>query len=381
MTPTPHCPPRARRHARPVVAVAAVVALIGLGWGSPAEARYCQKAPCPTPDANASEGTAGMARIDRHGVGLPLQQRGRAGGPADAPDLSPAEGGPCGGVIGVLPDHVITLRGDLDDLRLRAQSRAPVALVVHGPTGWVCSGTPGSEATLQGNFGAGTWRVWVASDAPGAYPDYTLHLERNVAGPAPPGRRPGHPDARPTPRGPGASPAVGPTHPGARPERSGERPRRDREPPTPFVFRGRFGELDVRFQGASVDALHAECTAFAARSSGLDWVDSILVHGDAHRKPTGWWSPAALCAMAALNARPEGSERAAARAHGRLEEAPFEVHGTDDDLQAVLTRFLPIAVDMTWADDLEVHGEVRRNRTGYWSIEEVVMLVRALARD
>ena len=61
--------------------------------------------------------------------------------------------------------------------------------------------------------------------------------------------------------------------------------------------RGTFESLDVAFDGASIDELHASCTAFTSRSDSLGWVDDITVNGARVHNSSGYWSPASLCAI------------------------------------------------------------------------------------
>lgn len=143
-------------------------------------------------------------------------------------------------------------------------------------------------------------------------------------------------------------------------------------------MQGRFEELDVRFDGQTLDQVHTQCMGFVARANNLDWVDDVVLNGTTARNRSSYWRGEALCALVALNARPQGATRENA-VWGTLEEVPFEVHGHADHVRAALARYLPLAVDMQWADDLVVNGQTRRNRGGYWSIDEVVMMVLSLA--
>ncbi|TVQ96718.1 MAG: hypothetical protein EA398_15595 [Deltaproteobacteria bacterium] len=366
-------------HRVPLALAAATLLLAFLAGPAAAQTTTCLKEPCPRPDTELSQGTFGTQRISPAGRELPLRLAGTSGGPADAPDGDDAPG--CAGFLGVHPDHVLTFSRDMAELRVEVRSRGATLLALHGPDGWVCSdgGGQNDQPALQGTFTAGTWRIWVASADMGAYHNYTLEV-----GPAPvvqePSPRPRPDRTRPDrvrPIPPPAPPVVEEREPRHRP-----RPDRHRPEPAPaptFVVRGQFEDIDVRFEAATIAEVHQQCTAFLGQARNLTLVDDVVFHGRAWRNVSGFWSHEALCAMVALNARPQGASAEHALARGNLEGVPFEIHGSPDDLRAILNQYLPVAVDMTWADDLEVNGQTRRNRTGYWNLEEVIMLILSLS--
>jgi hypothetical protein len=265
---------------------------------------------------------------------------GRAQGDVQSSYLAATSTGACDGLTTQEPSHIVNLTMPRATITMALQHRSALGLAIHGPNGWMCA-PPDINAALTSTLDPGTYRIWVTAEGrTGQREDYSLNLLWGTA----------------------TTPAVVPA-------------------PLPMLsVRGNFDGLDIFFSGQSVDELHTACTAFAGSSDSLDWVDDIVLHGVSYRNASRYWDASALCALVALNARPEGASPSTASVEGNLEGAPFEVHGTSEQVRSVLTRYLGSAVDMAWADDLVVNGQTRRNSSGYWNAAEVVMLILSLAR-
>lgn len=283
----------------------------------------------PRADAGPSELASGVALV------------GRASGDIDTAYIGSTATGACGGITSQAPSHIVNLTtAPRTTISMALQNPSALGLVLHGPNGWVCA-PPDLNTVLTATMDPGTYRIWVTAEGrTGQRADYTLNLFS----------------------GSGVAPTPTPT-------------------PAPLLaVRGNFEGMDVAFTGTTIDELHNACTSFAASSDSLDWVDDITLNGATYRNSSRYWDASALCAIVALNARPEGSSSAVASVVGNLEGTPFEVHGTADQVRAVLTRYLPLAVDMAWADDLVVNGQTRRNSSSYWNAAEVIMVIMSLAR-
>ena len=113
-------------------------------------------------------GRRGTFRPITIGTAVDQEVSGRANGRIDASGLG--EG--CSGYIAAQPDHVMTLRADLEALRLSSQGEAPTVLVVRTPDGrFLCASAPrrhGRRAVAattldQGPWPRGRYLVWVAT--------------------------------------------------------------------------------------------------------------------------------------------------------------------------------------------------------------------------
>ena len=340
--------PRLGSGARTTVLCGVTMIALTVTSTASAQTNTCRKEPCPRQDTASLSASYGSIQVSSSGRGLPATVAGMSGGPADAPTSNNSA---CLGFTGELPDHILTLAQTIPMLRVAVASQGDTTLLIHGPYGWTCNDDAnGFNPALETEFPAGNYRIWVGSYIMGEYHDYTLSVDYIQA---------------PTPA---LTPAPTPT------------PAPVPAPAPRLAVRGNFEGLDVAFTGATIDELHNACTSFAANSDSLDWVDDIVLNGASYRNSSRYWEANALCAIVALNARPEGSSSAAASVVGNLEGTPFEVHGTIDQVRAVLTRYLPLAVDMTWADDLIANGQTRHNSSGYWNAAEVVMVITSLAR-
>lgn len=342
------------RRTPPWLCAAAVAFTLTVSATASAQTTTCRKEPCPRPDTATLQSTYGTVQLRSSGATTVTRLVGLSGGPADAPAGATQNGQPCRGSIGVWPDHVLQLEQDAASLNLTVIGDGDTTLVVQGPAGWYCvDDTNGYDPALNLRVQGGLYRVWVGSYSSGQYHNYALDVSvQNAAQLAVPPTVPVTPVVVPPP------PAVPPL----------------------LVVQGRFEDLDVRFDGTTIDEIHQSCSTFLRSASNLRWVDDINVNGRNAHYSSSYWEPAALCAIVALNARPEGSSAANAFVEGTLEDVPFEVHGTSAHARDVLTRFLPLAVDMTWADDVVVNGQARRNQSGYWSLAEAVMQITSLGR-
>jgi hypothetical protein len=283
----------------------------------------------PRADAGPSELASGVVLV------------GRASGDIDTAYIGSTATGACSGITSQAPSHIVNLTtAPRTTISMALQNPSALGLVLHGPNGWVCA-PPDLNTVLTATMDPGTYRIWVTAEGrTGQRADYTLNLFSGSA----------------------VAPAPTPT------------------PAALLAVRGNFEGMDVAFTGTTIDELHNACTSFAASSDSLDWVDDIVLNGASYRNSARYWDASALCAIVALNARPEGSSSAVASVVGNLEGTPFEVHGTADQVRSVLTRYLPLAVDMAWADDLVVNGQTRRNSSSYWNAAEVIMVIMSLAR-
>jgi hypothetical protein len=353
--------PQLRRNLSPLLCGAVVASLVtGIGSAASAQTTTCMKEPCPRPDATTLQSTYGTSQLRQTSSMVSAHFNGLSGGPADAPITQSQNGYPCRGFVGTYPDHILQLDATTAVLNLNVTADGDTTLVVHGPDGWFCiDDTNDYNPALSLQVRGGIYRVWVGSYSIGNYHNYSLdvstYLAADMATQQPSTNVPPH---QPYPHQP---PPI-------------------YQPPPQLVVQGRLEDLDVRFDGATIDEVHSACMRFVAAASGIDFVDDIVVNGHAARNGPGYWEAEAICGIVTLNARPEGASASDAFVVGTLEDVPFEVHGTSAQARDILTRFLPLAVDMTWADDVVVNGQARRNQSGYWSLAEVVMQITSLGR-
>jgi hypothetical protein len=99
---------------------------------------------------------------------------GTSGGQANASNVNSQ----CRGWISSTPDHILVLRGNFAFLRIFAESEGDTTLVIQTPNGQVrCNDdTYGRNPAVEGEFPAGTYRVWLGSYAQGENLRYQLKL-------------------------------------------------------------------------------------------------------------------------------------------------------------------------------------------------------------
>jgi hypothetical protein len=171
----------------------------------------------------------------------------------------------------------------------------------------------------------------------------------------------------------GYLPAYAPPPPPPRPEprplpRSPSRPR----PEPAFRFDGQFESLPVSFVAPSPDGIFQACKAQSGAFSS-EWVDDIQVFGVSQHSGSGYWSVDALCSIAALNARPVRADLASVA--GQVESVPFRIAGDRAEVERLLRRYLPVASQNEWIDEVTVSGQLHRNPSGWWNLDQVVQMV------
>ncbi len=140
-------------------------------------------------------------------------------------------------------------------------------------------------------------------------------------------------------------------------------------------FSGSFEGTPVRFEGESVQNVHAQCTSYMNNVFRTVNVDDIVIFGTAHRNGPRFWSERQLCAIVALNAR--GGHGASVT--GQIErEVPFSITGSADEVRRRLSRYLPVLMPVN-VDDVWVNGQHFRNGPGFWSADEIAYLVSSQA--
>jgi len=99
---------------------------------------------------------------------------GTSGGESEASRLNAS----CRGWIASNPDHIFTARGAFNFLRIFAVSSEDTTLVIQTPNGQLrCDDdTFGRNPSVEGQFPAGTYRIWVGSYSHGARAPYRLYL-------------------------------------------------------------------------------------------------------------------------------------------------------------------------------------------------------------
>jgi hypothetical protein len=158
-----------------------------------------------------------------------------------------------------------------------------------------------------------------------------------------------------------------PTQP-ARPPRPAPPPRAD------FRFDGRFESLPIAFVATSPDGIYESCRAQSTAFSS-EWVDDIEIFGQRVHKDSGYFSVDALCAVAALNARPLDRRSSARNVAGQVESVPFRVLADRSSANDLLRRYLPVALENAWVDDVTVDGQLHRNPSGWWTMEQIVQII------
>lgn len=161
-------------------------ALVVLAAAAPAAAQsVCYKGDCDGLQVGAIGSNYDQLTIGRGYEAPPSVFDGVAGGEVDASYLGRTNDGPCRGFATALPDHQIVLTERSTNLELAVRSRADTILLLHGPDGWRCNDdAEGSNPRLRGEFGPGTYRVWIAT-YDGSYAPYRLAVEHERPAPRP----------------------------------------------------------------------------------------------------------------------------------------------------------------------------------------------------
>ncbi len=102
----------------------------------------------------------------------PHVETGTSGGSMPASNLAVG----CAGWITERPDHVLELNGHFGFLRTVVHSSGDTTLVVQTPQGqYLCNDDYyGTDPSIEGRFGAGTYRVWVGSYRQGEGASYRI---------------------------------------------------------------------------------------------------------------------------------------------------------------------------------------------------------------
>ena len=99
---------------------------------------------------------------------------GTSGGPLQASQIAGAH---CRGFITQQPDHIFVAQGGYSMLKIMAASTQDTTLIVRTPSGqFICDddGGEGTNPLIQGQFGAGTYQIWVGSYRRGTNHPYNL---------------------------------------------------------------------------------------------------------------------------------------------------------------------------------------------------------------
>lgn len=284
-------------------------------------------------DVGASRGDSDPVTLSRSSLSVAVEVTGAAAGSVDASYLGPTDAGPCLGFTGQAPDHIVTLTDRFDDLEVAVRSQSDTTLLIHGPHGWLCSDdADGVNPSIRSAMPPGTYRVWVGAFRPGQSTLYTLGFIDRAAAPLPP------------------------------------------PPQAGFEVMGRFEDLDVRFEGRTVDELVSTCLAWTRSASNLEWVDDVVLNSTTMRNPSSYWRGPALCALAGLNARPFDS-RVPLMASGMVEAIPFWLWGSPDEARRVASAHFPAALEGAWVDDITINSIAGHNSAGWWSVSQVVGIV------
>jgi len=330
----------------------------------------------PAPDTPALDTLATVARFAHATLGGRSSASeaildGTLSSDVSVDTLGWTETGTCSGRTSETPHHILTLSGRSSDTYLEAiATSGSVGIAMHGPQGWLCADST-EIAHMEASLTAGTYRIWLTTSAGGDdrsrrrgdtarqnARDTAYELYITTATSTRRDRR-GHPDWRP-----------GPT-PGPRPVPVAH----------DLIFRGQFENVDVTFRGADRRDLHADCQRFMQSASGMNWVDDIVIFGTAHRNGPSYWSPATLCAISALNARPDRPDPGVPILSGSVEEVPFSIYGSSAEARDALSSYMHDALDGLWIDDVVIGSQVLRNRYGYWSITETIAILQSNILD
>ena len=363
-------------------------------------------------DLRANDSVNGDGTLEgRRRRGGPVELSGVSGGGLDVSYLDRTAAGSCDGYVTSKPSHLVTLARDFRAVNFTVSGRGS-SLIVATPSGDVFCNSDrdrGTSAIHGEDWPAGTYRVWVPSRREGVANDYQLSVD--------------------TPRR-------------GRETRRDQMSFSGRFEQTDVTFSGRNADEvasdcqafasrvslswvdDVQFAGRSyhnssgywnADALcsiaaanassaSGECGvsvqgtiestpfAFCARDSDElaatvnrhlpnlvgSWVDDMVVNGQTLRNRSGYWNTQAVTAIL-LNSTPD--ESCALQASGTIESVPFTFSAhTPQELRSKCESFWT-QFDFTWADDMVVNGETRRNRRGYWSGAEACMIVSSVSQQ
>ena len=104
----------------------------------------------------------------------PHVANGTSGGASNANSINSS----CTGWISGTPDHILRTRGNFNFLRIFAESSDDTTIVVQTPQGRVLcdDDTYGLNPSVEGNFPAGTYRIWIGSYTQGENSAYRLKL-------------------------------------------------------------------------------------------------------------------------------------------------------------------------------------------------------------
>ncbi len=131
-----------------------------------------QAAQAQAAQAQAGESNFGTVTLTPGFMPDPHQVEGTSGGATDASTL----GAGCVGFISGTPDHLFVASGVFSNLRILARSNADVTLVVQKPDGtYLCNDDfETTNPLVEGNFPAGTYKIWIGSYEQGVNSRYTL---------------------------------------------------------------------------------------------------------------------------------------------------------------------------------------------------------------
>jgi len=140
-----------------------------------------------------------------------------------------------------------------------------------------------------------------------------------------------------------------------------------------YTFSGTFERNQIQFSAPTLDGLVQQCDSFV-RGAGLSHVDDIQIFGTRARNRSGYWNAQALCGIVAINAR---TNVGGAQVTGTIEDLPFSISASHPgEVRRIATRWIPVALaGQRYIDDLTIQGRRHRNRSGYWSAQQVVQMI------
>jgi hypothetical protein len=124
--------------------------------------------------AKAQQSNFGTIDLTPGFVPDPHVARGTSGGAQNASTMSNR----CRGWISRTPDHILVTRRDFDFLRIFAEAAGDTTLVIQNARGHVLcdDDTYGRNPSIEGDFPAGAYRVWIGSYSQGENVRYELKL-------------------------------------------------------------------------------------------------------------------------------------------------------------------------------------------------------------
>ncbi len=257
--------------------------------------------------------------------------------------------GGCAGFVSRQPDFIVRYRRPRDFLRFFAQASGDTTLIINDPNGrWHCNDdTYGQNPGIDiNNPAAGQYDIWVGSYSAGQAHQAQLSVTelRHI-----------------TPSG--SAPVVQPAPP----------PPPVFQPQTSYLFQGSFESTPVQFSAPTLDALVQQCHQFTA-AARLSMVDDVTMNGGRAHNSSGYWNNQALCAIVALNARPQGY--APTTAQGVVEDMPFSVSGDINTVRRVIQTYMPVALaGNSFVDDITINGRRMHNSSGYWNGNQVAQMI------